>query len=85
MGNNPVSNVDPTGGVTGPFASAFMNHALWTVGGAVLGGVIGGINGGWDGARQGAMIGGGIGLGASFVNWNAVGGFWAYHGKDVLR
>lgn len=75
MANNPVNNIDPSGGYSfGPFASAFMNQAFMTVGGATIGGIIGGITGGSEGAKNGVMIGGGIGMVASFVNWDRVGG-----------
>jgi RHS repeat-associated protein len=80
MGNDPINNVDPSGGFSfGPFASGFMNHAFWTVGGAVIGGAIDAANGGngWNGVA----IGAGVGLGASFVNWGSVAGAIGDAGK----
>jgi RHS repeat-associated protein len=75
MGNDPINNIDPSGGWI--FSSiGIIEHGLWAVGGAVAGTLIAGASNGWNAnaMKQGAAIGGGIGLGASFVNWGAIGG-----------
>ena len=82
MGNDPANNIDPDGGFSfGPFESAFMNHAFWTVGGAAIGGVIDAANGG--NGRSGIATGGSIGLAASFVNWGSVAGVIGDAGKWI--
>lgn len=70
MANDPINNVDPSGGWVFS-AVGLIEHAAWAIGGSVIGTVIGGATSGWDpkAMKNGAAIGGGIGLGASFVNW----------------
>ena len=82
MGNDPINNVDPTGGfslgglisgITGS-SNVLFNTAALTVGGALVGGIVDFATGG-DG-RGGALIGAGIGAGiglASGINWGGIG------------
>jgi RHS repeat-associated protein len=75
MGNDPVNSMDPSGGWI--FSSiGIIEHAAWAIGGSAIGAIIGGATSGWDvrAMKNGSAIGGGIGLGASFINWGAVGG-----------
>jgi RHS repeat-associated protein len=81
MGNDPVNNVDPTGGfslgglisgITGS-SNVLFNTAALAVGGALVGGIVDFATGG-DG--RGALIGAGIGVGvglASGINWGGIG------------
>jgi RHS repeat-associated protein len=84
MGNDPINLTDPSGGWVFS-AVPLIEHGAWAIGGTVIGTVIGGATSGWDGnaMKQGASIGFGAGLGASFVNWGAVGGALADAGKWV--
>jgi RHS repeat-associated protein len=74
MGNDPVNNIDPSGGWVFS-AIPLIEHGAWAIGGAVAGMVISGASSGWDitAMKQGAGIGFGVGLGASFINWGNVG------------
>jgi len=74
MGNDPVSLPDPSGGWV--FSEVgLIEHGLWTVAGATAGAIIARATSGpnQQSIENGALIGAGIGLGASFVNWGAVG------------
>ena len=72
MGNNPINNVDPSGGdifssITGT-SNIFINTAATTIVGGLIGGVVGLFNGDDDAWKKGALIGLGVGLGGS-INW----------------
>ena len=78
MGNDPVNNVDPSGGwaATGLFAGLSQAGIMGvtTLGGAIIGGAIDLISGG-DGSK-GLMLGAGIGLASNFAsafNWGSIG------------
>jgi hypothetical protein len=78
MGNDPINNIDPSGGWI--FSTVgLIELGIWTAIGAAAGAVIGGATNGWDpkSIKNGAAIGGGIGLGASFVNWGTVGNWFS--------
>jgi RHS repeat-associated protein len=73
MGNDPVNNVDPSGGsvlssITG-VSNILFNTAVTTIVGAGIGGVIGIFNGDENAWKKGAGIGLGVGILGS-VNWN---------------
>jgi len=77
MGNDPVNNIDPSGGwaATGIFQGMSQAGimATTTLGGAIIGGAIDLISGG-DGSK-GLMLGAGIGLASNFAsafNWGSV-------------
>jgi len=78
MGNDPVNNIDPSGGwaSTGIFAGLSQAGIMGvtTLGGAIIGGAIDLISGG-DGSK-GLMLGVGIGLASNFgnaIDWGGVG------------
>jgi RHS repeat-associated protein len=75
MGGDPVNMVDPSGGWVFS-AVPLIEHGAWAIGGAAVGAIVGGASNGWNynSIANGALIGGGVGLGASFVNWDVVGG-----------
>jgi RHS repeat-associated protein len=66
MGNDPVNNVDPSGGsilsgITG-VSNIFFNTAVASIGGAMVGGIVGMFNGDENAWKKGAAIGAGLGL-----------------------
>jgi len=70
MGNDPVNNVDPSGGwslasITGS-TNILFNTVVTTIGGALVGGIIGMTTGDDKGWLKGASVGAAVGLGVSF-------------------
>jgi hypothetical protein len=66
MGNDPVNNVDPSGGsilsgITG-VSNIFFNTATAAIGGAMVDGIVGMFNGDENAWKKGAAIGAGLGL-----------------------
>ncbi|MFT3946963.1 MAG: RHS repeat-associated core domain-containing protein [Agriterribacter sp.] len=87
MGNNPVSNVDPSGGYIFDMAAGqFWGMGIGMVGGALAGYYISKSNGGdgMDGALMGAVGGGALGYGLGSVNWSGVGNALGNAGRWII-
>ncbi|MFT3948316.1 MAG: DUF6443 domain-containing protein [Agriterribacter sp.] len=86
MGNNPVGNIDPSGGYIFDMAAGqFWGMGIGMVAGSVGGYFISKANGGngMDGALMGAVGGGALGYGVGSVNWSGVGNALGNAGRWV--